>query len=291
MTLDQLRVFVAVAEELHVTRAARRLNMTQSAASAAIAALEARCATRLFHRVGRHIELSEPGRLFLAEARAVLMQATAAERVLNDLAGVKRGTLAIHASQTVGNYWLPPILHRFRSRFPDVALRFAIGNTTQVAAAVREGTADLGFVEGDVADPALAVRPVARDEMVLVVGADHPWAGRTAIRVAELADTPWVLREAGSGTRAIFEAALRDHGLDPAGLRVAFELPSNEAVRAAVRAGAGATVISALVVEPGIRGGLLHQIPFDWPERPFLVLRHKERYQSAAEKALLDMIA
>ena len=107
MTLDQLRIFVAVAELEHVTQGARHLNLTQSATSAAIAALEARYATKLFDRVWRRIVLTQAGRLFLTEAKAVLGQASAAEKVLTDLAGLTRGSLALAASQTVANYWLP----------------------------------------------------------------------------------------------------------------------------------------------------------------------------------------
>ena len=95
MTLEQLRIFVAVAEREHVTQAARALNMTQSATSAAITALESRYATRLFDRIGRRIALTEAGRLFLVEARAVLARAAAAERVLADLTDLKRGSLSM----------------------------------------------------------------------------------------------------------------------------------------------------------------------------------------------------
>ena len=101
MTLDQLRVFVAVAERQHVTRAAEALNIAQSAASASVAALEGRHGAKLFHRVGRGIELTEAGTLFLAEARAVLARTEAAELVLSELGGLKRGTLLAQASQTI----------------------------------------------------------------------------------------------------------------------------------------------------------------------------------------------
>jgi DNA-binding MarR family transcriptional regulator len=113
MTLEQLRVFVAVAERQHVTEAARTLNLAQSAASHAIAALEARHDTKLFDRVGRRIELTEAGRVFLAEARAVLARAEAAELALSEFGALKRGTLLIQASQTVADYWLPRHLSRF----------------------------------------------------------------------------------------------------------------------------------------------------------------------------------
>ena len=106
MTLEQLRIFVAVAEREHVTRAADALRLTQSAVSAAIAALEAHSRLPLFHRVGRRIELSVEGRFFLEEARSLLARADAAERMLVDLSGLNRGTLGGQGSQTIGGYWL-----------------------------------------------------------------------------------------------------------------------------------------------------------------------------------------
>jgi DNA-binding transcriptional LysR family regulator len=290
MTLEQLRVFVAVAEALHVTRAAQRLNLTQSAASAAVAALESRYATRLFHRVGRRIELTEAGRLFLGEAKAVLQRAAAAELALSELAGLQRGALSIHASQTIANYWLPALLHRFRRAYPKVTLNLVIGNTAQVAKAVLDGAADLGFVEGETDEPALARETLAGDQLALVVGIAHPWAGRKRLDPSRLVETDWVLREPGSGTRSEFEAALGRFGIDPRALRVVLELPSNEAVRSAVEAGAGATVLSRLVAEAGLRAGVLHQIALPLPERPFHVLRHRERYRSEAERALLALV-
>lgn len=290
MTLEQLRIFVAVAEREHVTGAARDINLTQSAVSAAIAALEARYATRLFDRVGRRIELTQAGRLFLTEARAVLARAAAAETVLMDLAGLARGVLSLAASQTVANYWLPPVMHRFRSLHPGIALDLTIRNTEQVAALVRDGGTDLGFVEGEVDEPALAIHAIAEDDLVLVVAPDHPWAGRGAVDLPAFPETLWVLREPGSGTRAMFESALRAVGVAPERLEVALQLPSNEAVRSAVEAGAGATVISGLVSAPSVRAGLLVRLDAALPKRRFLALCHKERYTTKAGQALLGLI-
>src|SRR6202162_1160990 len=150
MTLEQLRIFVAFAEKRHVTQASSELNLTQSATSAAIAALEARYGIKLFDRIGRGIVLTQTGRDLLYEARAVLARAKAAAQVLNDLAGLKRGSLSIAASQTVGNYWLAPRLQTFHPGYPGIELRLAISNTEQVARMVLQGSADLGLVEGEV---------------------------------------------------------------------------------------------------------------------------------------------
>ena len=290
MTLDQLRVFVAVAERQHVTRAAAALNLAQSAASAAIAALEARHGAKLFDRVGRGIELTEAGTLFLAEARAVLARAEAAELVLSELGGLKRGTLAVQASQTIAGYWLPLHLVAFRRTYPGIDIRLAIGNTMQVAASVHDGTADIGFIEGAIDDPALTAEQVARDQLVVVVGVEHPWSALEHLDVQQLSEGEWVLREPGSGTRSAFEAALLDMGIPLGALNIALELPSNEAVRAAVEAGLGATAISASVAAPGIEAGLLHHVPFVLPERDFFVVRHAQRQRSKAAAALLSAV-
>ncbi len=291
MTLEQLRVFIAVAERQHVTRAAEALGLAQSAASAAVAALETRHGAKLFHRVGRGIALTEAGALFLVEARAVLARAEAAELVLSELGGLKRGTLSVQASQTIASYWLPRHLVAFRRAHPGIDIRLAVGNTAQVAAAVRDGAAELGFVEGRIDEPALTVEPIARDQLLVVVGPGHPWSAIGRLEPDRLVESEWVLREPGSGTRSVFEAALERFGLPPAALRVALELPSNEAVRSAVEAGMGATAISASVASPSLEAGLLHHVRLALPERDFLVLHHAGRYRTRAAGALLDIMS
>ncbi|TPW26082.1 LysR family transcriptional regulator [Pararhizobium mangrovi] len=290
MTLEQLRIFVAVAEREHVTRAAEALNLTQSATSAAISALEKRYDTRLFERVGRRIELTEAGRLFLDEARAVLARAGAAETVLTDLAGLSRGTVRLAASQTVGNYWLPPHMARFHRNHPAVELPLAIGNTDRVAAMVAEGSADLGFIEADIAREDLRVDELAQDRLVLVVPRDHAWAGRPPVGWAALAESAWVLREPGSGTRAMFENALIAKGCTLARFHTALELPSNEAILAAVAAGAGATVVSELAAAAAIRSGLVMQVPLDLPQRRFFLVRQVERRLGPAASAFREAV-
>ncbi|CCD95667.1 putative transcriptional regulatory protein, LysR family [Bradyrhizobium sp. ORS 375] len=290
MTLEQLRIFVAVATREHVTQAARELNLTQSATSAAVAALEARYQTRLFDRVGRRIVLTAAGKAFLVEAKAVLARAAAAETVLDDLAGLKRGQLALAASQTISGYWLPAFIHHFNAAHPAIKLQLSIGNTEQVADRVREGSADLGFVEGDVDDPVLAAQPVAEDEMVLVGPVGHPLCRGASVTLHDLKAARWVLREQGSGTRAVLEAAVGRFGIAAAELDVVFDLPSNEAVRGAVEAGAGVTVLSRLVVMRAVKAGLLAVANLELPTRRFYSLRHWEHHQTQAAREFLRMV-
>lgn len=290
MTLEQLRIFVAVAEKQHVTQAAHEINITQSAASSAIATLEERYAVKLFDRIGRRIELTDAGRVFLVEARGVLARAATAEKALADLAGLKRGSLSIYASQTIVNYWLPPFLAIFNRRYPEIQLKLKAGNTQQVAVATHDGIADIGFIEGTIDDPHLSVRTVEGDRLVIVVSPNHPFAGKEKLEPADIKAMTWVMREQGSGTRGEFETALKDHSVETADLNVVLELPSNEAVCAAVEAGVGATAISNLVAEAGLLAGKLVALEFPLPQRSFYILHHKERYASQAELALLELM-
>jgi len=285
MTLEQLRIFVGVAERQHVTRAAEALNVTQSAASGAIAALEARHGVKLFNRVGRRIELTDAGAIFLEEARAVLAQARSAELALADYAGLQRGTLRLVASQTIAGYWLPERLAAFHRRYPRIDLSVGIANTEGAALAVRDGDAELGFIEGQIDEPTLARWQIASDRIVPV--GDKPVDTVTNDWIMA---TPWVMREQGSGTRSSFEQAVRARGIDPGSLTIALTLPSNEAVLAAVRAGIGCAVLSQFVVDRAVEARELFRLPLDLPARPYFGLRQQERYRSKAGDALLELI-
>lgn len=290
MTLDQLRIFVAVAERQHLTQAADVLALTPSAVSASLRALEERYGTPLFDRVGRRIEVNAAGRIFLDEARATLARAAGAERVLAELAGLARGVLALQASQTIASYWLPPLLVRFRATHPQIDVRLELGNTQSVADAVRAGQADLGLVEGGVDDAALVLESVGQDRMDIVVAPGHPWARRRRLAPADLQGARWIMREPGSGTRAVLEDMLAGQGVDLASLQVELTLPSNEAVRGAVMAGDCVAGLSELVAAPYIAAGLLAEVRIDLPPRDFFLLRHRERYRSRAAQAFEQMV-
>ncbi len=287
MTLDQLRVFIEVAERGHVTRAAESLGMSQSAASAAVAALESSYQIRLFDRVGRGIQLTETGRIFLREAHAVLDRASMARSVLQDLAGYPAGPVAIAASQTIATYWLPRRLASFHAANPRVRLNVVIRNTHDVENAVVEGEANVGLVEGPTQHPALLRQLIDHDRLVLVVAPDQPPVPVTASGRIDLRAITWVVREAGSGTRHGLEDLARRHGLSLEDLNVSLVLPSNEAVREAIEAGAGATVISRHVVASAIAAGTLTAIPVELPPREYALLRHRDRHEIPAQQALV----
>lgn len=291
MTLDQLEVFVAVAERQHLTKAALALNLSPSAVSAAVKALEAAHGLALFYRVGRGIELTPSGRRFLGEARETLARARSAERLLDELAGTEKGVVELQASQTIANYWLPLRIMRFRAEHPGIEIKLQLGNTATVTEAVSRGMAEIGFIEGTIDQPVLASRRIASDRLMIVVSSQHHTLsefdsfGDHMIDNDKLLSLSWVMREAGSGTRSVFEAGLRAHGLEADELNIAQTLPSNEAVLSAVRASTAATALSEAVVAPFLDKGDLYALPFSLDLREFTMLRHKERPLSAVAQA------
>jgi DNA-binding transcriptional LysR family regulator len=287
MTLDQLRIFIEVAERGHMTRGAEALGMSQSAASAAIATLESLYQIKLFDRVGRGIQLTDAGRIFQREARAVLDRAAMARSVLQDLGGYPTGPVAIAASLTIATYWLPRRLAAFHAANPRVRLNVVIRNTRDVETAVVEGEVNVGLVEGPTAHPSLSRQQIDQDHLVLVVAADYPPLPVNGSGRLDLRAITWVVREAGSGTRRGLEDLALREGLSVDDLNISLVLPSNEAVREAIEAGAGATVISRHVVASAIAACALTAIPVELPPREYALILHRDRHVTLAQQALV----
>ncbi|MBW8814349.1 MAG: LysR family transcriptional regulator [Caulobacterales bacterium] len=289
MTLEQLRIFVCVADRLNMTRAAEALHITQSGVSASISALENTYGTPLFDRIGRRIELSAAGQAFLVEAEKVLRQVNCAQRALSDLSNLRRGSVTVGASQTAGNYLLPRVIAQFQSAWPSLAAKLQVGNTAGVMRMVLEGEAEIGIVEGACSDPLLRSFDIEGDRICIFVPPSHRWAG-ARVEPDQLLAEGWVLREEGSGTRSEFIRALQALGLPTEALDIRLELPTNEAVRSAVLAGAGPGALSGLVVAEALAAGALARVEVDFPQRPFRVIRHAERKLSRAAEMFIKAL-
>ena len=287
MTPEQLRVFVTVAEMEHMTRAAQVLNMTQSTASAAIAALENRHEVKLFDRVGRGIALTQEGRAFLPEARAVLARLAEAEAALAETRGLARGHVRMIASQTIAGYWMPPHLATFRARYPGITFTLAIGNSEEAGAQLRAGGYDLAFVEGEIDEALLVRRQVGADQLRLVGARPAP---EQPVSRTTLAKQVWVLREEGSGTRSNAQLAMARLGVPDSAIEQALVLPSNEAVMSAVEAGAGVSILSAHVIARSLTTGALQDWGVTLPPRAFYALRHRDHHISRAMQAFIAHI-
>jgi DNA-binding transcriptional LysR family regulator len=263
--------------------------MSQSAVSATIKAFETSCGMALFNRVGRGIELSDVGRRFLPEAKAVLDRASAARQFLENVSQTVTGAVSIAASQTIASYWLPRRLAAFHDIHPTVRLDVTIGNTRRVESAVLDGMADVGLVEGRTRSDLLTRVRVDTDRLVMVSAAGG--AGRDARGPVDLLTFRWIVRERGSGTREGLEDYLAQQGRSLDDLKIFLVLPSNEAIRQAVEAGAGATLISEHVVADSIARGAVQVGDLQLPDREFVLITHVDRQPSLAQSALKEHLA
>ena len=290
MTLNQLKIFIAIAEVGNVTKAADLLGITQSAASASIASIENIYQVKLFERVGRSIILSEVGKRFLPEAQKVISSAKSATKFLKLISKKTVGSINIAASQTIANYWLPRRLALFHARNPEVSLHLTMSNTRDVENAIVKGKADIGFVEGQVSSNNLKLIEVDHDQIALVASTAR-WASLglsdNAIDIKKL---PWIIREQGSGTRSVLEDLVIKNNLSWSDLDIILELPSNESVREAVIAGLGVTFISRHVVSLALENNILKASSVNLPPRKYQMVLQKNKIFNNAENTLIEMI-
>lgn len=291
MTLEQIRIFLCVAELCHVTRAAEPLNMTQSAVSASIAALERQYDVKLFDRVGRGIALTEAGQLFVVAAERIMREAEAGRALLTDLSQEPRGRLRIWASQTIASYWLTPRMIRMRQAWPQVKMTLHAGNTSEVSQAVLDGDADLGFVEGDIEVQDLVQRVVGYDELLLVMQRGHPLARKRSFTRQDYTEMEWLVREVGSGTRMVMEQHLADMRLKASDLPVLMQLPTNEAILSGIRNSTCVSMLSwrSLRLTRSREFALRRVTWAPKPRRFFRVLSDRRRFQSRAVSSFLDL--
>lgn len=255
----RLEIFAAVARLLSFSEAARTLHLSQPAVSHQVAALEGELGATLFDRSTRRVRLTAAGAALLARTDELLREHADARRAVAAAEGRIAGDLRIAASLTIGAYVLPPALAELVRRHPEVRTRVTIQNTEQVVASLRSGRADVGFVEGEpVDDPAIAFRPIREDELVVIAPSAHRFAALEQIPLGELTTEPFVLREPGSGTRQVAEGQLRAAGLDVGALRVVAELSGIDAIKAAVAAGLGISIVSRSALVEGDTG-LVHR--------------------------------
>lgn len=251
-----LAAFVVTVETSSLQAAADALTMTPSAVTKRIQALERRVGTALFERGRFGMRPTPAGRTLYPEAKHALQALDRAEAVVREASSQARRIVAIAASHTIGEYLLPAWLAEARTREPTMRAQVEVVNSPGVLDAVRDGDAEIGFVEGTDDLAAFTTLDVFDDEMVVVVSRDHPWCRRSAVGAAELSDEPYLTREAGSGTRAVAEAALAAAGLR---LVPSFEAGSTQAVKRTLPSG-GFSILSRLAVGAELHDGSLREV-------------------------------
>jgi DNA-binding transcriptional LysR family regulator len=259
VNLNHLRVFASVAEHGSLTRAARELEVSQPAVSKQLGDLEEDLGTQLVDRLPRGVRLTEAGEVLFTHAQRILQAERAAQQDLRDLRGLGRGKLAVGASTTVGSYLVPSLMGELHRQHPGVQLDLTIENTAAVQSAVLENRCDVGLIEGFVASDALAVETLIADEMIGIAAPTDPTVLQVPLRAAALRDLPLLMREQGSGSREVVEAALRKRDVV---VKPVMSLGSTEAIKSAVIHGLGVAIVSRLTVEHELQTKRLVELSF-----------------------------
>ena len=287
MDLRQLEIFAKVAELGSFSRAAQALFLTQPTVSEHIRTLEDELGVRLLDRLGRGAAVTKGGALLLSHAHRMLALSREARQAMESFLGRMSGELLVGASTIPGEYILPALIGRFKEKFPDIAITLLIGGSQAVTDWVVEGRAEIGVVGARSSHRSIESRELFPDDIVLIVSAAHPWHGRKQVTMDELRAEPLLLRERGSGTRKALETALEAAGTGIAALRVVGEMGSTQAIKQAVKAGVGVSLLSRRAVEEECRAGSVWclRVKDLKISRAFYLVTHRDRSRSPLAEA------
>jgi DNA-binding transcriptional LysR family regulator len=285
----RLQVFHTVARLLSFTKAAEALHMTQPAVTFQVRQLEEYFNTRLFDRTHNRIALTEAGKRAFEYADRIFGLYTEMENAVRELTGEIAGVLIIGASTTIAEYMLPALLGDFKSKHPDVSIRLKVSNTEGIVSMVESNTIDLGVVEAPVSNRNLVVELCRMDELVVITPPGHPLARKEVVPVAAVAQYPYICREEGSGTREVILDYLLENGISGTDLDTILEVGSPEAIKGAIEAGMGISILPSLTVTKELALGTLAAVPLDPPVcRPFSFVHQKQKFRMRAMDELLS---
>jgi DNA-binding transcriptional LysR family regulator len=279
---NHLKVFNSVATNLSFSRAAEELYTSQPSVSTQIKKLEEYLSIRLFEQHGKKVFLTEAGTTLFLYSQKVFSLIDEAVHAIEELKGGHKGRLLIGASTTPGVYLLPKILGTYKSMYPGIVPKLEIANSQRIVEMVNTNKLDIGIVgEEIITPPELHVEPWLKDELFLIVPDQHPWTNKASVHVRDLEHEQFIFRERGSSTRSIIENILANHGLK---VSIALELNNTEAVKQAVSAGLGVSIVSGFSVigHSGIVCLPIEGLGF---YRMFNIIYHKNKIFSPATKS------
>ncbi|MGM8364959.1 LysR family transcriptional regulator [Virgibacillus sp. W0181] len=285
---NHLHVFITVAEKQNFSRAAESLHMTQPAVSQYIRAFENHIGTRLLERTNKFVRLNKAGEIVYHHGKEIVGLYTKMQTLVDDLTNHAHGALSIGASYTFGEYVLPKLLAHMQMQYADIIPEVTIGNTTTIAHLVSNHQLDIGIVEGKVTESGFIEEPFAEDEMVVVAPANHSLARKVRVEGKELETEPWIVREAGSGTREVTDKIFRVLNISPG--RV-LHFSSTQLIKEAVEAGMGLSVMSKWAIQRELKTEALRIVPIEkLPlKRQFSFIR-KSPFQTKALKVFMDLL-
>lgn len=287
LDLELVELFCRVVEEGSFSKAAKVLSLSQPTVSGHIKNLEAFVGTPLINRLPRRIVLTRAGELLYSRGQVILREKDAAARELTRFLHGQDGGLVLCGSTIPSEYLLPPVVAAFHARFPGIRIEIRVADSRQACDEILSGRVEVGFVGARFESAEIAFRPFASDELVLVAPCNTRWGGVAAIALADLASTPFLAREHGSGTRLAFETAI-GRPLDSFNLVGSFG--STNAIKEALKAGLGVSVVSSRAVAWELSAGLLKTVRIEGAAamtREFYAVTHRKLSLSPIADAFL----
>ncbi len=292
MNLSWLKTLITIMEEKSLTGAARALEISQPAVSKQLLALEEYYGAPLLNRRRRELELTAAGRAVYRHGQRIMKEIDASLAEVRSLNDRIQGELFLEASTIPGEYVLPKLLGSFQQRYPEVRVSLDISDSREVARRVLAGEIAAGVIGMQINNPNLQREAIYNDELVVAIPRGHCWEDRETIELEEFCSAQMVVREHGSGTRAVIERWLLQQGVDPASLKYRLELGSTDAVLGAIEQGLGVSLVSTLAAEPRIRAGTLAAVRIAgcpvW--RPLFLITRKKSAPDRLLQAFIDFV-
>jgi len=289
MNFNQLRIFHSVAKNKSVTLAAKELYLTQPAVSIQIHLLEDDYGVKLFNRSGKGITTTEEGNLLFSYAEKILNLSDETDEALRQIKSLERGKVKIGAGRTIGAYYLPQLFESFTLKYPNIGIQMDIGSSSQVIEGILSFRNDIGFIGTDYFNKNLVVIPFTKDRLVLITPSDHELTHKKVISYKDLNGQKMIMREKGSGTRELIENELIKRKVST---ETIMELGSNEAIKHAVEAGLGVSIISNNVVKREKDLGRVKILHFSNNQDIIMniyIVYHKDKYLSPLLKSFLNI--
>ncbi len=285
MNFRLFKIFLTVCKVGNMTHAAKELYMTQPSVSQAIVELEKNYGVRLFERLNHRLYLTAAGERLRSYAQHILNLSEQARKELADLS--RAGTVRIGASLTIGAYLLPELVAGFHRQYPEIEVFSLVDNTALIEERILEDQLDLGLVEGPISSPYITEEAYSDDHLVFIASPLHPLANQPVVSMQELSGQAFIVREAGSGSQAIFEHAMQAAQVN---WKVAGIYNNNEAVKQAVSANLGLAVVSKIAITEEVRLGKLVSLDVQGLslKRRFNLIYHQQKFFTKAMQLFRD---
>lgn len=283
----RLKIFHTVARLLNFTKAGEQLHMTQPAVTFQIRQLEDQFNTRLFDRTHNKVSLTEAGKQVYMYADRILKLYDDMTHSITEMTGDVSGGVSLGASTTIAEYMLPLLIGEFKVKYPEVNISLKESNSEDIVAMVENNVVDFAIVEGSVNNKNLIVEQCRVDQLLVIMPNNHMLAKENTLHVRDIIRHPFICRESGSGTQEAITNYVEQQSPDGR-LNVCFELSSPEAIKGAVEAGMGISIVSRASIDKELRLGTLTAVELSPKlERPFSFVRQRYKFKSRAADELL----